>query len=123
MRLQGTTILPKSSNKEKSQPLFSDQTATFVTLDEDPVALLAAIFKSEHQRNLAFIKQETKIQKIGRRASNLTESTRIIAETMSKNTAEFTRTMDDEMDENLATIKHLLEQSIASSSKLADNVQ
>jgi hypothetical protein len=50
------------------------------------------------------------------------ESTRIVAETMSKNMAEFTRRMD-EMDKNLAAIKRLLKQSIASSSKLADNVQ
>ncbi len=41
---------------------------------------------------------------------------------MSKNTAEFTKRMD-EMDKNLAAIKHLLKQSIVSSSKLADDVQ
>jgi predicted nucleic acid-binding Zn-ribbon protein len=50
------------------------------------------------------------------------ESTRIIAESLSNNTAEFTRRMDG-MDENLAAIKHLLEQSNASSSKLANEVQ
>jgi hypothetical protein len=41
---------------------------------------------------------------------------------MTTNTAAFTARMDG-MDENLAAIRHLLENSIASSSKLADNVQ
>jgi hypothetical protein len=45
----------KSSDKEKSQPLLLDQPTTLTTLNEDPVTLLAAISKSEHQHNLAFI--------------------------------------------------------------------
>jgi hypothetical protein len=113
---------PESSDEERSQPLLSDQPETFATLNEDPVILLAAISDSEHQRNLAFIKTQRDIQKIGRCASNLMESTRIVAESLSNNTAEFTRRIDG-MDKNLAAIKHLLEQSNASSSKLANEVQ
>ncbi len=52
----------------------------------------------------------------------LLESTRLLTESMTTNMAAFTARMDG-MDENLAAIRRLLENSIASSSKLADNVQ
>jgi hypothetical protein len=95
----------ESSDKEKSQPLLPDQPATLTTLNKDPVTLLAAISKSEHQRNLAFIKERSKIQKIGRRASDLMESIRLVAESMSTtNTAALTAQMDG-VDANLAAIK------------------
>ena len=46
------------------------------------------------------------------------ESTRLVAESMSSTTAAFTARMDG-IDTNLVTIKRLLEDSMASSSKLA----
>jgi hypothetical protein len=46
------------------------------------------------------------------------ESTRLVAETMTTNTAAFTARMDG-MDKNLVAIKRLLEDSMASTSKLA----
>ncbi len=111
------------SEEENSQTLLStDQPEANMTLEEDPEVLLAAISASEHQRTLAFLKERGKIDKIGRHASTLLESTRLLTESMTTNMAAFTARMDG-MDENLAAIRRLLENSIVSSSKLADNVQ
>jgi hypothetical protein len=113
----------KFSKEEDSQTLLStNQPEANMTLDKDPEVLLAAISASEHQRTLAFLKERGKIDKIGQCVSTLLESTRLLTESMTTNTAAFTLRMDG-MDENLAAIRHLLENSITSSSKLADNVQ
>ena len=50
------------------------------------------------------------------------ESTRMVAESMTASTKIFTARLD-EMDENLAAIKRLLKELMASSSKLAEDVQ
>jgi hypothetical protein len=115
----------KSSDKEKSQPLLPDRPATITTFDKNPATLLetmSKIYESEHQRNLSFLKERDDIQKIGRRMSTLMESTRMVAESMTASTKVFTAGLD-EMDENLAAIKRLLEESMASLSKLAEDVQ
>jgi hypothetical protein len=112
----------ESFEEEDSPPLLPDRPAMMTTLNEDPVAFIAAIEVSEYQRNLAFLTEASKIKKIGRRASQLLESSRLLMKSMTTNTAAFTARLDG-TDEHLAAIKCLLEESMVSSSKLADNVQ
>jgi hypothetical protein len=124
-RALGDYNYSESSDEEKSQPLLPDRLATITTFDKNPATLLetmSKIYKSKHQCNLSFLKERDDIQKIGRRASTLMESTQMVAESMTASTKVFTA-RQDEMDENLAAIKRLLEESMASSSKLAEDVQ
>jgi hypothetical protein len=108
----------ESSDKEDSPPLLPNQTEAMTTLDEDPAYLIATIFESEHRRNLAFIQEVGKVNRLSRRVETLMESTWLVAETMTTNTAAFTARMDG-MDKNLVAIKRLLADSMASTSKLS----
>jgi hypothetical protein len=110
----------ESSDKKDSPPLLPGRPTVRTTHDEDPAKLIAAIAESEHRRNLAFIENVGKVDRISCRAKTLMESTRLVAESMSTNTANFMARLDG-MDDNLAAIKHLLEESmVPSASKLAD---
>jgi hypothetical protein len=109
----------ESSDKEDSPPLLPNQPTVTTMHDEDPAKLIAAITNSKHRHNLAFIENIGKVDQISCRAKTLMESTRLVAESMSTNTAAFMARLDG-MDNNLAAIKCLLEELMASSAKLAE---
>jgi hypothetical protein len=109
----------ESSDEEDSPPLPPNQPTVTTRHGKDPSKLIAAIAESKHHRNLAFIENVGKVNQISCRARTLMESTRLIAESMFTNTAAFTARLDG-MNNNLAAIKRLLEESMASSAKLVE---
>jgi hypothetical protein len=108
----------ESSEEEDSPPLLPNQPAVTMTHDKDLAVLMAASAQAKHRRTLAFIQEAGKVDQISQRAETLMEKTRLVAEFMSTTMAAFMARMDG-MDANLVTIKCLLEDSMASSSKLA----
>jgi hypothetical protein len=112
----------ESSEGEDSPPLLPSPRLAMRMHDEKLINAIDAITESEQLCSMAYVENFGKISRLTEKLERLMETVRLVAETMNTNTVAFNARMD-KMDVSLVAIKRLLEESMASTSKMAeDNV-